>query len=78
MKRQPRNPKTDKLVNERLISIAYGQIGRCLFCVFVSVAKMVEDGAKSDKIVSKFSRKYIQEEDSRMLAFLMKFDKVLN
>lgn len=37
MKRQPRNPKTDKLVNERLISMAYGQIGklvcflRCLF-----------------------------------------------
>ena len=28
MKRQPRNPKTDKLVNERLISIAYGQIGK--------------------------------------------------
>lgn len=27
MKRQPRNPFTDKLVNERLISIAYGQIG---------------------------------------------------
>lgn len=27
MKRQPRNPKTDKLVNERLISISYGQIG---------------------------------------------------
>uniref|UniRef100_A0A6Q2YX01 Sodium/potassium-transporting ATPase subunit alpha n=1 Tax=Esox lucius TaxID=8010 RepID=A0A6Q2YX01_ESOLU len=27
MKRQPRNSKTDKLVNERLISIAYGQIG---------------------------------------------------
>uniref|UniRef100_A0A3Q2CTP2 Sodium/potassium-transporting ATPase subunit alpha n=1 Tax=Cyprinodon variegatus TaxID=28743 RepID=A0A3Q2CTP2_CYPVA len=25
--RQPRNPKTDKLVNERLISMAYGQIG---------------------------------------------------
>ncbi|MEQ2181523.1 Sodium/potassium-transporting ATPase subunit alpha-1, partial [Goodea atripinnis] len=30
MKRQPRNPKTDKLVNERLISIAYGQIGNNL------------------------------------------------
>lgn len=29
MKRQPRNPLRDKLVNERLISIAYGQIGRC-------------------------------------------------
>uniref|UniRef100_A0A8C6UAC7 Sodium/potassium-transporting ATPase subunit alpha n=1 Tax=Neogobius melanostomus TaxID=47308 RepID=A0A8C6UAC7_9GOBI len=28
MKRQPRNPKTDKLVNERLISIAYGQIAK--------------------------------------------------
>ncbi|KAK1167895.1 sodium/potassium-transporting ATPase subunit alpha-1-like [Acipenser oxyrinchus oxyrinchus] len=27
MKRQPRNSKTDKLVNERLISMAYGQIG---------------------------------------------------
>lgn len=27
MKRKPRNPKKDKLVNERLISLAYGQIG---------------------------------------------------
>jgi len=27
MKRQPRNPFTDNLVNERLISMAYGQIG---------------------------------------------------
>merc|ERR1719197_2124436 len=27
MKRAPRNPFTDKLVNERLISMAYGQIG---------------------------------------------------
>lgn len=27
MKRQPRNPRSDKLVNERLISMAYGQIG---------------------------------------------------
>jgi sodium/potassium-transporting ATPase subunit alpha len=27
MKRMPRNPFTDKLVNERLISMAYGQIG---------------------------------------------------
>lgn len=27
MKRQPRDPTKDKLVNERLISIAYGQIG---------------------------------------------------
>jgi sodium/potassium-transporting ATPase subunit alpha len=27
MKRQPRNPQTDKLVNSRLIGMAYGQIG---------------------------------------------------
>merc|ERR1711862_980466 len=31
MKRPPRNPFTDKLVNERLISMAYGQIG-LYFC----------------------------------------------
>lgn len=29
MKRTPRDPVNDKLVNERLISMAYGQIGRC-------------------------------------------------
>lgn len=27
MKRQPRNSQVDKLVNERLISVSYGQIG---------------------------------------------------
>ena len=27
MKRRPRDPKHDKLVNERLISLSYGQIG---------------------------------------------------
>ena len=27
MKRKPRDPVKDKLVNERLISVAYGQIG---------------------------------------------------
>lgn len=27
MKRKPRDPLHDKLVNERLISLAYGQIG---------------------------------------------------
>uniref|UniRef100_A0A669BA33 Uncharacterized protein n=1 Tax=Oreochromis niloticus TaxID=8128 RepID=A0A669BA33_ORENI len=33
MKRQPRNAQTDKLVNERLISMAYGQIGNTSFIV---------------------------------------------
>merc|ERR1712179_500266 len=40
MKRQPRDPKGDKLVNQRLISMAYGQIGMMqasagFFCYFV-------------------------------------------
>ncbi|KAM4794942.1 sodium/potassium-transporting ATPase subunit alpha-1-like [Rhinophrynus dorsalis] len=44
MKRQPRNPKTDKLVNERLISMAYGQIGMiqaigAFFTYFVILAE---------------------------------------
>merc|ERR1712061_275515 len=44
MKRQPRNPFTDKLVNERLISMAYGQIGMiqasaCFFVYFVILAE---------------------------------------
>lgn len=44
MKRQPRNPKTDKLVNERLISIAYGQIGKSavnLCCSFNFLCKQI-------------------------------------
>nr|XP_015201499.1 PREDICTED: sodium/potassium-transporting ATPase subunit alpha-2 [Lepisosteus oculatus] len=36
MKRQPRNPRTDKLVNERLISMAYGQIGEDRPCLLNS------------------------------------------
>merc|ERR1712223_1936347 len=44
MKRPPRNPFTDKLVNERLISMAYGQIGMIqasagLFVYFVIMAE---------------------------------------
>uniref|UniRef100_A0A671TB25 Sodium/potassium-transporting ATPase subunit alpha n=1 Tax=Sinocyclocheilus anshuiensis TaxID=1608454 RepID=A0A671TB25_9TELE len=44
MKRQPRNAKTDKLVNERLISMAYGQIGMMqavagFFAYFVILAE---------------------------------------
>uniref|UniRef100_A0AAY4AD87 Sodium/potassium-transporting ATPase subunit alpha n=1 Tax=Denticeps clupeoides TaxID=299321 RepID=A0AAY4AD87_9TELE len=44
MKRQPRNPLRDKLVNERLISIAYGQIGMIqalggFFAYFVILAE---------------------------------------
>merc|ERR1712106_920405 len=46
MKRQPRNPFTDKLVNERLISMAYGQIGmiRASAGFFVYFVILAENG----------------------------------
>ena len=46
MKRQPRNPFTDKLVNERLISMAYGQIGmiQASASFFVYFVIMCENG----------------------------------
>ncbi|MBW02033.1 Sodium/potassium-transporting ATPase subunit alpha-1, partial [Eschrichtius robustus] len=46
MKRQPRNPQTDKLVNERLISMAYGQIGmiQALGGFFTYFVIMAENG----------------------------------
>ncbi|XP_068179553.1 sodium/potassium-transporting ATPase subunit alpha-3b isoform X1 [Antennarius striatus] len=53
MKRQPRNPFRDKLVNERLISIAYGQIGMIqalggFFSYFVILA---ENGFLPNRLV---------------------------
>ncbi|CAG2169936.1 unnamed protein product [Oppiella nova] len=52
MKRQPRDPKKDKLVNERLISVSYGQIGMIqaaagFFAYFIILA---ESGFKSDHL----------------------------
>ncbi|XP_022253133.1 sodium/potassium-transporting ATPase subunit alpha-B-like isoform X1 [Limulus polyphemus] len=46
MKRQPRDPLKDKLVNERLISIAYGQIGMIQAAAgfFVYFVIMAENG----------------------------------
>jgi len=46
MKRSPRNPFTDKLVNERLISMAYGQIGMIQASAgfFVYFVIMAENG----------------------------------
>ncbi|XP_020903916.1 sodium/potassium-transporting ATPase subunit alpha-B isoform X1 [Exaiptasia diaphana] len=46
MKRLPRNPKTDNLVNERLISMAYGQIGMMQACAgfFTYFVIMGENG----------------------------------
>nr|XP_020664733.1 sodium/potassium-transporting ATPase subunit alpha-2-like [Pogona vitticeps] len=46
MKRKPRNSRTDKLVNERLISLAYGQIGimQALAGFFTYLVIMAENG----------------------------------
>lgn len=46
MKRQPRDPLTDKLVNERLIAMAYGQIGmiQATAGFFVYFVIMAENG----------------------------------
>merc|ERR1712142_894636 len=52
MKRQPRNPFTDKLVNERLISMAYGQIGMIQASAgfFVYFVIMAENGFMPGKL----------------------------
>merc|ERR1712033_135000 len=52
MKRQPRNPFTDKLVNERLISMAYGQIGmiQAVSGFFTYFVIMGENGFRPGKL----------------------------
>jgi len=52
MKRQPRNPFTDKLVNERLISMAYGQIGMIQASAgfFVYFVILAENGFRPMKL----------------------------
>merc|ERR1712038_57115 len=52
MKRPPRNPFTDKLVNERLISMAYGQIGMIQMSAgcFVYFVILAENGFLPGKL----------------------------
>merc|ERR1719392_595373 len=52
MKRPPRNPFTDKLVNERLISMAYGQIGMIQASAgfFVYFVILAENGFRPMKL----------------------------
>ncbi|XP_060678608.1 sodium/potassium-transporting ATPase subunit alpha-2, partial [Hemiscyllium ocellatum] len=54
MKRQPRNPKTDKLVNEKLISMAYGQIGmiQALGGFFTYFVILAENGFLPSKLLN--------------------------
>ena len=53
MKRMPRNPFTDKLVNERLISVAYGMIGMIQASAgfFVYLVILAENGFKPDRLL---------------------------
>merc|ERR1712025_1510078 len=53
MNRQPRNPFTDSLVNERLISMAYGQIGviQAAAGFFTYFVIMAENGWFPEKLV---------------------------
>ncbi|CAG0880563.1 unnamed protein product [Darwinula stevensoni] len=53
MKRQPRNPFTDKLVNERLISMSYGQIGMMQAAAgfFTYFVIMSQNGFKPTKLL---------------------------
>ncbi|KAJ8336427.1 hypothetical protein SKAU_G00376470 [Synaphobranchus kaupii] len=53
MKRQPRNPRTDNLVNERLISMAYGQIGmiQALAGFFTYFVILAENGFLPNRLV---------------------------
>ncbi|XP_013868506.1 sodium/potassium-transporting ATPase subunit alpha-2 [Austrofundulus limnaeus] len=53
MKRQPRDPKTDKLVNERLISMAYGQIGmiQALAGFFTYFVILAENGFRPADLI---------------------------
>merc|ERR1712111_167879 len=53
MKRQPRNPFTDRLVNERLISMAYGMIGMIQAAAgfFVYFVIMAENGFWPKKLL---------------------------
>merc|ERR1719370_2269167 len=53
MKRPPRNPFTDKLVNERLISVSYGQIGMIQASAgfFVYFVIMAENGVRPSHLI---------------------------
>ncbi|CAG5135194.1 unnamed protein product, partial [Candidula unifasciata] len=53
MKRAPRNPETDKLVNARLISMTYGQIGmiQALAGFFTYIVVMGENGFWMSRLI---------------------------
>ena len=56
MKRKPRNPTTDRLVTDRLIGFAYGQIGfiQAAAGFFTYFVIMAENGFWPDRLVGKW------------------------
>ena len=56
MKRKPRNPDTDHLINEKLIFLSYGQIGliQAAAGFFTYFVIMAENGFWPERLISKF------------------------
>jgi sodium/potassium-transporting ATPase subunit alpha len=83
MKRLPRNPFTDKLVNERLISVTYGMIGMIQAAAgfFVYLVIMAENGFRTNTLLgirAKWDSKAINDlEDSYGQEWTYKDRKVL-
>lgn len=67
MKRRPRNPKVDRLVNERLIGLAYGQIGmiQALAGFFTYFVIMGENGFLPNRLIG--IRQYWEEKGTNDL-----------
>ena len=62
MKRKPRNPDTDHLINEKLIFLSYGQIGliQAAAGFFTYFVIMAENGFWPERLISKFE-KYLRK-----------------
>ena len=62
MKRKPRNPDTDHLINEKLIFLSYGQIGliQAAAGFFTYFVIMAENGFWPERLISKFE-KYLKK-----------------
>jgi len=68
MKRKPRNPQNDKLVNERLISLTYGQIGmiQAVAGFFTYFVVMSENGFLPGRLVG-LRKEWDNEENNVLL-----------
>ena len=67
MKRQPRNPETDHLLNEKLLFLSYGQLGliQAASGFFTYFVIMAENGFWPDKLLGI----YLDDEKNGCLTF---------